>query len=79
MGGLTGRVALVTGAGRGIGQSVAVLLARAGAKVVLNDLDDAPARETVALIAAAGGEAIAVTGPASRSASSIADSDSSAP
>ncbi|MGP8123453.1 MAG: SDR family NAD(P)-dependent oxidoreductase [Xanthobacteraceae bacterium] len=62
MNALAGRVALVTGAGRGIGRSVAVQLAGEGARVVLNDLDEAPARETVALIEAQGGEAIAVVG-----------------
>jgi 3-oxoacyl-[acyl-carrier protein] reductase len=59
---LAGRVALVTGAGRGIGRSVALQLAGEGAKIVLNDLDDEPAREAVALIEAQGGEALAVTG-----------------
>jgi 3-oxoacyl-[acyl-carrier protein] reductase len=59
---LAGRVALVTGAGRGIGRSVALQLAGEGAKIVLNDLDDEPARETVSLIEAHGGEARAVTG-----------------
>src|ERR1700691_3222972 len=59
---LAGRVALVTGAGRGIGRSVALQLAGEGAKIVLNDLDDARAREAVSLIEAHGGEARAVTG-----------------
>jgi 3-oxoacyl-[acyl-carrier protein] reductase len=59
---LAGRVALVTGAGRGIGRSVALQLAGEGAKIVLNDLDDEPAKEVVALIEARGGEAKAVTG-----------------
>jgi 3-oxoacyl-[acyl-carrier protein] reductase len=59
---LAGRVALVTGAGRGIGRSVALQLAGEGAKIVLNDLDDEPAREAVSLIEAHGGEARAVTG-----------------
>ena len=51
-----GRVAAVTGARRGMGQSHAAELARRGAKVVVNDL--AGATETVAMITAAGGEAV---------------------
>jgi NAD(P)-dependent dehydrogenase (short-subunit alcohol dehydrogenase family) len=50
MGQLDGKVAIVTGSGRGIGQQVALRLARDGAAVVVNDLDDAPAKETIALI-----------------------------
>jgi 3-oxoacyl-[acyl-carrier protein] reductase len=62
MGQLDGRVAIVTGSGRGIGQQIALRLARDGAKVVVNDLDDAPARETIGLIESAGGRAIACNG-----------------
>lgn len=62
MGNLDGRTAIVTGAGRGIGQAIAVKLAREGACVVVNDLDPVPAAETVALIGTAGGEAVACPG-----------------
>ena len=62
MGKLDGKVALVTGAGRGIGQAIAMKLAADGAAVVLNDLDDGPAGETVARIEAAGGKAVAEIG-----------------
>ena len=68
MGALDGRVAVITGAGRGIGREHALLFAAEGAKVVVNDLggtgdgvgaDATPAQEVVAEIQAAGGEAIA--------------------
>jgi 3-oxoacyl-[acyl-carrier protein] reductase len=57
--GLADRVAIVTGAGRGIGRATALRLAAEGAAVVVNDIDLDPATETVALIRAAGGSAIA--------------------
>lgn len=59
---LEGKVAIITGAGRGIGQAVALKLAAHGARVVINDLDAGPAEETVALVKAAGGDAVAVAG-----------------
>jgi NAD(P)-dependent dehydrogenase (short-subunit alcohol dehydrogenase family) len=64
------RVAVITGGGRGLGRSYALLLAAQGAKVVVNDsggglagdgTDAAPADEVVREIIAAGGEAVAVT------------------
>jgi len=62
MGKLHGKVAIVTGSGRGIGAEVAVKLAADGAAVVVNDLDEQPARQTVAAIEAAGGRAVACPG-----------------
>jgi NAD(P)-dependent dehydrogenase (short-subunit alcohol dehydrogenase family) len=68
MGALEGRVAVITGAGRGIGREHALLFAREGAKVVVNDLggdnagngaDSRPARDVVEEIIAAGGTAVA--------------------
>ena len=70
MGLLDGKVVLVTGGGRGIGREVALISARQGAKVVVNDLgggihgegaDAGPAQEVVNEIKAAGGEAVANT------------------
>jgi len=59
---LQNKVALITGSGRGIGKALAFKLASEGAKIVINDLDEAPAQETVAEIKAAGGEAVAYVG-----------------
>jgi 3-oxoacyl-[acyl-carrier protein] reductase len=59
---LDGKVALVTGAGRGIGLSLAAQLAAEGAKLVINDLDEEPAHASARSIEAAGGEAVAVAG-----------------
>ncbi|MGO4332648.1 SDR family NAD(P)-dependent oxidoreductase [Cupriavidus sp. 2TAF22] len=59
---LEGKVALVSGSGRGIGREIALKLASEGARVVINDLDADPAAQTVADIRAAGGEAVACVG-----------------
>ncbi|MEU2032226.1 SDR family oxidoreductase [Nocardia amamiensis] len=70
MGALAGRVAVITGAGRGIGREHALLFAKEGAAVVVNDLggsnagdgtDSGPAHEVVREIVAAGGKAVANT------------------
>src|SRR5215469_2012843 len=70
MGLLEGKVVLITGGGRGIGRETALIAARHGAKVVVNDLggdihgagaDKAPAQEVADLIKAAGGDAVANT------------------
>jgi 3-oxoacyl-[acyl-carrier protein] reductase len=55
---LTGRVALVTGAGRGIGSVVATVLARQGAAVMVNDLDADTATATASAILGSGGRAL---------------------
>lgn len=63
-GSLTGRVIVVTGSGRGLGREHALLLAREGASVVVNDLDEdgrGPAHDVVDEIQALGGEAVADT------------------
>ncbi|WP_194820171.1 SDR family NAD(P)-dependent oxidoreductase [Nocardia sp. XZ_19_385] len=62
MGTLDGKVAIVSGSGRGIGREIALKLAAEGAKVVVNDLDAEPAKETVAAIEAAGGTAVSCVG-----------------
>src|SRR5688572_1684201 len=59
MGTLDGRVAIITGAGRGIGREHALLFASEGAMVVVNDYDREPAEEVAKEI---GGDAIAVAG-----------------
>lgn len=56
------QVAIVTGAGRGIGAAAAILFAKHGAKVIVNDLNAGPAEEVVAEIRNSGGEATALAG-----------------
>jgi 3-oxoacyl-[acyl-carrier protein] reductase len=62
MGTLDGKVAIVSGSGRGIGREIALKLAGEGAKVVVNDLDADPAKDTVATIESTGGRAVACVG-----------------
>lgn len=59
---LDGRVALVSGSGRGIGREIALKLASEGARLVVNDLDADPANDTAEAIRAAGGEAVVCAG-----------------
>ena len=59
---LTGKVALVTGAGRGIGRAIALKLAAEGARLVINDRDEAPLEETRAAAGDLGAEVVAFPG-----------------
>jgi 3-oxoacyl-[acyl-carrier protein] reductase len=65
MGTLDGKVAIVSGSGRGIGREIALKFAAEGARVVVNDLDAEPAEQTVADIKAAGADAVACAGSVS--------------
>jgi 3-oxoacyl-[acyl-carrier protein] reductase len=62
MGMIEGKVAILTGSGRGIGAATAIMFGAEGASVVVSDLDPTPAEETAAAIRAAGGKAVVVTG-----------------
>jgi len=62
MGMIEGKVAILTGSGRGIGAATAKMLGAEGASVVVSDLDPTPAEETAAAIRAAGGKAVVVAG-----------------
>jgi 3-oxoacyl-[acyl-carrier protein] reductase len=66
MGLLDGRIAIVTGSGRGIGKATALRFAREGAKVVVSDLDETPAQETAQEIKAAEGDAVVYAGDVTR-------------
>jgi len=59
---LEGKVALITGSGRGIGRSIALKLAAEGARIVVNDLDAEPAHDTVQQIRDGGGLAMPCIG-----------------
>ena len=65
---LAGRIAIVTGAGRGMGRAVATRLAKAGASVAVNDLAPDTAADTTESINADGGNAITIAGDVSNSA-----------
>lgn len=62
---LEGKVALVTGGGRGIGRAIALKLASEGARLVVNDLDAEPAEEVIAAIKQSGGDAVSCVGSVS--------------
>ncbi|WP_067650499.1 SDR family NAD(P)-dependent oxidoreductase [Nocardia harenae] len=62
---LTGRTALVTGSGTGIGRGIALKLAEVGATVIVNGLYEAPCKETVELLAAEGHESTVLLGDVS--------------
>jgi len=59
---LADKVAIITGSGRGIGRAAALLFAQEGAKVIVSDIDAEPAKQTVADIRAAGGQAVSFVG-----------------
>ena len=59
---LEGKVALITGSGRGIGRALALKLAADGASLVISDLDEAPAEATAKEIRDGGGKAVTCVG-----------------
>jgi NAD(P)-dependent dehydrogenase (short-subunit alcohol dehydrogenase family) len=65
---LEGKSALITGGGGGIGRATALAFAREGARLAIADFNEQAARETVALVNAAGGQAMTLTGDVTESA-----------
>lgn len=65
---LPNKVALITGAGSGIGRSIALLFAAEGARIVAADIDEASAAETASMVRAAGGAAVPVRADVTQSA-----------
>src|ERR687888_186625 len=66
MGQLQDQVALITGAGSGMGRATAIVFAKEGAKVAVVDINESAGKETVEKITAAGGEAIFVSSDVSK-------------
>ena len=69
---LQNRVAVVTGAGSGIGRAIALAMAAKGSRVAAVDLDEVTAKETAALCAEAGGRSIALQADTSRASDATA-------
>jgi 3-oxoacyl-[acyl-carrier protein] reductase len=72
---LAGKVALITGAGSGMGRAAATLFAREGAKIAVIDVNEGAAKETAAAITSAGGQAFAMRADVSNSEDARAMSD----
>ena len=68
MGQLQGKVALITGSGRGQGLAAAKRFAAEGAKIVINDLDEQSVNSAIAAVHTAGGEAVGAVGDVSKAA-----------